>query len=47
LVAALAASRVRIVLRGHEHVIRGVAWSPDGRWIATAYYDATALRGLG
>jgi WD40 repeat protein/serine/threonine protein kinase len=26
-------------LRGHEHVISDIAFSPDGRWIASASYD--------
>jgi len=42
LLAALAAARVRKVLRGHAEPVRGVAWSPDGTRIATASYDGTA-----
>ena len=29
-------------LEGHRLGLRDVAWSPDGRWIATSSYDATA-----
>ncbi|WP_165970497.1 AAA family ATPase [Actinomadura sp. 6K520] len=39
--AALAVSRVRGVLRGHGDQIWSVAWSPDGRLIATASSDRT------
>ncbi|MGI8815216.1 MAG: NACHT and WD repeat domain-containing protein, partial [Pseudonocardia sp.] len=40
--AALVASLVRAVLRGHDDEIRGVAWSPVGRRLATASADRTA-----
>ncbi len=33
------------VLHGHANVVRGVAWSPDGRRIATAPDDRTARVG--
>jgi WD40 repeat protein len=33
------------VLRGHDDSIRGVAWSPDGRRLATASHDRKS--GLG
>ncbi|TYK52884.1 AAA family ATPase [Actinomadura decatromicini] len=39
--AALAVSRVRGVLRGHEDRIWSVAWSPDGALVATASSDRT------
>lgn len=42
LLAALAASRVRGILRGHTQAVRTVAWSPDGQRIATASRDGTA-----
>ncbi len=42
LLAALAASRIRSILRGHAGAVRDVAWSPDGQRIATASYDGTA-----
>jgi WD40 repeat protein len=42
LLAALNAYRVRLVLTGHDEVVRGAAWSPDGRRIVTASQDATA-----
>ena len=31
-----------IVLAGHEDVVESVAFSPDGRWLATASFDNTA-----
>lgn len=39
--AALAVSRVRGVLRGHEDKVWSVAWSPDGSLVATASSDRT------
>src|SRR6266568_2782760 len=42
LTAALVASQVRIVLRGHDDDVQGVAWSPDGGRLATASADRTA-----
>jgi len=42
LAAALVASQVRVVLRGHDDWVRGVAWSPDGRRLATTSRDRTA-----
>jgi WD40 repeat protein len=41
LTAALVASQVRAVLRGHEDNVSGVAWSPDGRELATTSNDRT------
>ncbi len=41
LTAALVASRVRTVLRGHDDWVFWVAWSPDGRRLATASNDRT------
>ena len=31
-----------LALTGHDGGVRGVAWSPDGRWIATGADDGTA-----
>jgi WD40 repeat protein len=42
LMAALAISHAGRVLTGHAGSVRSVAWSPDGRWIATASRDGTA-----
>ncbi|MGH3801738.1 MAG: AAA family ATPase, partial [Pseudonocardiaceae bacterium] len=42
LTAALVASRVRAALRGHDDWVFWVAWSPDGRRLATASSDRTA-----
>ncbi len=42
LTTALVASRVRAVLRGHDDWVFWVAWSPDGRRLATASSDQTA-----
>ena len=42
LTAALAASPVRVVLRGHDDWVRAVAWSPDGKRLTTASNDCTA-----
>ena len=42
LAAALVASPVRAVLRGHDEWVLRVAWSPDGRRLATASSDRTA-----
>ncbi|WUI01160.1 AAA family ATPase [Spirillospora sp. NBC_00431] len=39
--AALAVSRMRGVLRGHDDRIWSVAWSPDGSLVATASSDRT------
>ncbi|HEX9989622.1 MAG TPA: hypothetical protein VGE45_14240 [Chloroflexia bacterium] len=39
---ALAKSHVRQTLSGHTDLVNSVAWSPDGRWIATASDDNTA-----
>ncbi|MGH3693309.1 MAG: NACHT and WD repeat domain-containing protein [Pseudonocardiaceae bacterium] len=41
LTAALVASQVRAVLRGHEDLVHGVAWSPDGRRLASGSSDRT------
>ena len=42
LTAALVASQVRVVLRGHTDNVTEVAWSPDGVLLATASNDRTA-----
>jgi WD40 repeat protein len=42
LMAALAFSHARMVLRGHSDTVRNLAWSPDGTRIATASRDGTA-----
>jgi WD40 repeat protein len=42
LTAALVASLVRVLLRGHDDRVRGVAWSPDGQRLVTASADRTA-----
>jgi WD40 repeat protein len=41
LTAASARSLVCLVLRGHDQGVRAVAWSPDGRRLATASEDRT------
>lgn len=42
LVTALSASRIRGVIRGHEHAVTAVDWSRDGARIATSSADRTA-----
>jgi WD40 repeat protein len=42
LTAALVASHLRVVLRGHDDWVWAVAWSPDGRRLATASRDRTS-----
>ncbi len=41
LTAALVASQLRVVLRGHDDGVQGVGWSPDGRRLATGSRDRT------
>ena len=33
--------RLRKALRGHTHYIGRIAWSPDGKWLASPSYDRT------
>jgi WD40 repeat protein len=42
LTAALVTSQLRAVLRGHNEGVLRIAWSPDGRRLATASSDRTA-----
>src|SRR5207244_9060963 len=42
LLTALAASRARTPLCGHQDMVWDVSWSPDGRRLATASGDRTA-----
>jgi WD40 repeat protein/Flp pilus assembly protein TadD len=39
---SIQASRLRLVLRNHAGMVNGIAFSPNGRYIATASADATA-----
>jgi hypothetical protein len=39
---AILSSRIRMSLRGHSSVVQGVAFSPDGKRLATASADQTA-----
>jgi WD40 repeat protein len=39
--AAFVACQLRVVLRGHDDGVHGVAWSPDGRRLATGSRDRT------
>ena len=39
---AILASRMRLTLSGHARIVQSVAWSPDGRRLATGSWDRTA-----
>jgi WD40 repeat protein len=39
---ALVTQQTKFVLRGHEAAVRGVAFSPDGKFVATSSLDKTA-----